>query len=59
MKARNTFKTQTESPFVFNGKKAMSEAVGKLPRQVEAPWHRVLGVILVEGEMRYLVERGE
>jgi hypothetical protein len=25
----------------------------------ESQWRRVLGVVLVEGEMRYLVERGE
>ncbi len=59
MNTLNTFQTQGDNPFIFSGEKPSNEEAGKHQAQTESQWRRVLGVILVDGEMRYLVERGE
>lgn len=60
MNTLNTFETPGENPFVFNEKK-LPEDKPEQPQQAptESQWRRVLDVILVEGQIRYLVERGE
>ena len=59
MNTVNTFETPGENPFVFNSKKQLEEKPEEQQPQNESQWRRVLDVILVDGEMRYLVERGE
>jgi hypothetical protein len=59
MNTLNTFNGQGETPFVFNGKKPKNESGREPQPQGELQWRRVLDVILVEGEIRYVVERGE
>lgn len=59
MDTLNRFETQGEQPLIFNGKKPAKEELGEHRAQADSQWRCVLGVILVEGEMRYLVERGE
>lgn len=59
MNTFNMFQNQGEQPLLFNNKQPAKDQARESQPQGESQWRRVLDVILVEGEMRYLVERGE
>ncbi|MBW3634971.1 MAG: hypothetical protein KY445_00720 [Armatimonadetes bacterium] len=59
MNTFNMFQNQGEQPLLFNDKQPAKDHRRESAPQGESQWRRVLDVILVEGEMRYLVERGE
>ncbi len=57
------FDTSGDKPQLFNGETlpdAEPDAAVAQPQvPTESQWRRVLDVILVEGQIRYLVDRGE
>lgn len=57
MNMQTTFNNPEEKPFVFNNDGHSNEALPDNQKTNESQWCRVLSVIVVEGEMRYLVER--
>ena len=64
MNLSQSFNTPGEHAPLFNGEKLPDEEMAHLEvSQPQAPtesqWRQVLGVILVEGQIRYLVARGE
>lgn len=54
-----TFDIPREQPLTLDKETLAREEVAPPQAPTESQWRRVLGVILVESEIRYLVERGE
>jgi hypothetical protein len=57
MNTLNTSQTQGEKAFVLHGEELEHDRLGENRDQCDLQWRRVQAVILIEGQMRYLVER--
>jgi hypothetical protein len=56
MNTQNAFEPSGQHSSVFNGQPLTNEKEAQSSMPTESQWRRVLGVVLIEGEMRYVVE---
>lgn len=59
MNVSQQFNVSGEQPHLYNQKKSSDGGVAQPHAEAESQWRRVLDVVLIDGQIRYLVERGE